>query len=312
MPRTVTVSLPSDRSDPLLEEVRRLPGLITLSVQRGISLKPPGDVVTLELTDRALTGLMHVLDRHGAGVDEDVSISVSEPVGMVSASSATAIARDVSSASFEEMDFMIARESNMDFFKVVVMAVAGLVAAAGIATNAVHLVVGAMLVAPGFEPLVRVGLGAGVASRGWKWGLLDTARGYGVLTLSAAATTLLLQALGTRPLGERTGYLPRGALLEYWTTFSWSTTVVTVAAGLAGAALIAANRSVLTAGVMVALALVPSAALAGVGLAAWELALTWQSLLRWLHDAGIVVATALLVFVPLRLHQGRAASRADL
>ncbi|WP_258805785.1 DUF389 domain-containing protein [Pseudarthrobacter sp. NS4] len=306
MPRTVTVSLPSHRTDSLLEEIRRLPGLITLSVQRGISLQPPGDVVNLELTDRALPQLMHVLEGHGSGTEQDVSVSIGEPVGMISASSATAIARDVSSSSsFEEMDFVIGRESNMDLFKLVVMAIAGFVAAAGIGTNAVHLVIGAMLIAPGFEPLVRVSLGAVGGNRAWKWGLLDTVKGYGVLVLGAAAGTLLLRSLGTRPLGDTTGYLSSGVLVEYWTTFSWSSTVVTIAAGLAGAILIAASRSVLTTGVMIALALVPSATLVGAGLATWQIDLAWLSFLRWLHDASIVVGTALMVIVAIRLRRGR-------
>lgn len=305
MPRTVTVSLPAHRTDSLLEEIGRLPGLITLSVQRGISLRPAGDVVNLEVTDRTLTRVMHVLDGHGAGTDQDISISISEPVGMVSASSATAIARDVSSSSFEEMDFVIGRESNTDLFKMVVMALAGVVAVAGLASNAVHLVIGAMLIAPGFEPLVRISLGAVGANRAWRWGVIDTVKGYGALVLGAAASTLLLRGLGTKPLGDTTGYLSSGILVDYWTTFSWSSTVVTVAAGLAGAILIAASRSVLTAGVMVALALVPSAAMVGVGLAMWQIDLAGLSLLRWLHDAGIVMGTALLVLVVIRLRRGR-------
>lgn len=309
MPRTLSVSLPSERTDSLLAQVRGLQGLITLSVQKGVALKPPGDLVGIEVTDRDLTQLMHILERHGAGNDEQVSISMAEAVGMVSPSSATAIGRDASSSSFDEMDYIIARESNMAIFKVLVMALAGVIAVGGFASNSVHLVIGAMLIAPGFEPLVRVSLGTVTRSPSWRWGLIDTAKGYAALLLAAATTTLLLILAGQPVLHGKSGYLPRGVLVDYWTTFTLTATIVTIAAALTGALLIAAGRSVLTAGVMVALALVPSAALTGAGLAAGDLEVAGLAALRWFHDAAIVAVSAFVVLAPIRLGRERVRAR---
>jgi hypothetical protein len=115
---------------------------------------------------------MQVLDRHGAGTDTRVSVTTNEPTGLMSASSATSIGRDASSSSFEETDFVIAGESNIAVYKTLVMALCGGLAVLGIVTSAVHLVVGAMLIAPSFEPLVRVSLGisvrAGPGDGGWR------------------------------------------------------------------------------------------------------------------------------------------------
>lgn len=58
----------------------------------------------------------------------------------------------------------------MDLLRMVVMAVAGCVAAAGHATNSVHLVTGAMLMASGFQAGVRMSLGAIGCKRAWRWG----------------------------------------------------------------------------------------------------------------------------------------------
>ncbi len=305
MPRTVTVSLPADRTESLLSELEQLDGLLTLSAQRGTSMQPPGDVVTAQVTDRDLWRLMRVLDRRGAGRDSEVSVTMNEPVGMMSASSSTQITRDIASSSFEEMEFMIAKSSTMGIVKLLIMAIAGIVAAVGIATNALHLVIGAMVVAPGFEPLVRIGLGAVGGSRAWVRGLLDTAKGYAVLVPSAGLTALLLQALGTPPLRGSDGYLTPGVLVGYWDRVTLSATVVTLAAGVGGALLVAANRSVLTAGVMIALALVPSASLVGMGLVTGELDLAGRAALRWVHDAGIVTATAVAVLAPMRAQRRR-------
>jgi len=301
----VTISLPADRTDAVLSEVESLSGLLTLSLQRGASVQPAGDVVTAQITNHHLPSLMRVLDAHGAGDDPDVSVTTSAPTGMLSASSADRIATDVASSSLEEMEVMIDKTSSMGLNKVVTMVVAGVLAAVGIATNSVHLVVGAMVIAPGFQPLVRVGLGVVGGSPAWRRGLIDTAEGYAALVPAAGLTALLLQAIGTDPLGSTDGYLASGSLVRYWDGVTLNATIVTVAAGVGGALLIAANRSVLTAGVMIALALVPSAALVGVGLVTGEPALAGRAAVRWVHDAGIVVLTAMAVLGPIRMRRRR-------
>jgi uncharacterized membrane protein len=71
--------------------------------------------------------------------------------------------------------------------------------------------------------------------------------------------------------------------------------IVTTAAGAAGAILIATDRAVLTAGVMVGLALVPGAAITGLAAASGEFGLAWSGALRWLVEVAIVMAASLVV-----------------
>ncbi len=47
VPRTVTISLPPDRTEALLSELGGVDALLTLSAQRAVSVQPPGDVVPL-------------------------------------------------------------------------------------------------------------------------------------------------------------------------------------------------------------------------------------------------------------------------
>lgn len=77
------------------------------------------------------------------------------------------------------------------------------------------------------------------------------------------------------------------------------------AAGPAGAPLVNANRAVLTAGVMVALALVPGAALVGLGIVAGDGVLFRDGAVRWLHDVLIVVAVGTAAFGAIRARRRR-------
>lgn len=296
MPRTVQITVPADRTDHLLAEIPRLDGLIGLQVQRGISLHPPGDVVTVQVMTSSFHALQRLLDGQGIGLESGNSILTNYPQSVTSSAQAEAIARDESEASWEEMEQAMAKESNMTANGLTTMAVAGVLAAVGICTNALHLVIGAMVIAPGFEPITRTALGVVAGSRAWRRGLVDVAKGYGALLAAAAVTAMVLQAMGYPPLSGEATYLPSGVLVSYWTSITGTSLLASAAASFAGAVLIAASRSILTSGVMIALALIPTATLAGMGLALgrWDV-LGW-GLLRWGIDLGLVVVCSALVF----------------
>ncbi|MBW3558082.1 MAG: hypothetical protein KY454_14195 [Actinobacteria bacterium] len=66
-----------------------------------------------------------------------------------------------------------------------------------------------------------------------------------------------------------------------------------------------ANRAVLTAGVMVALAVVPGAALVGLGIVAGDRVLFRDGPVQWLHDVLIVVAVGTAAFGAIRARRRR-------
>ncbi len=115
----------------------------------------------------------------------------------------------------------------------------------------------------------------------------------------------MLRLFGVSPGSPSGGYLPSGTLLSYWKHPTASATVVAVFAAAGGALLVIAARPVLTAGVMIALALVPGAALVGIGLADADLALADRGALRWAHDAVIVSVVGAAVFGLYRVRRGR-------
>lgn len=296
MPRTVEIAVPSEQTDQLLKALDSREEVLGLRLQRGTSLQPPGDIITISTTNRSMQRLVRLLDEHGIGSDPGTSMATSEPVSLIVPSATERLAHDTSEATWEEIESVAAKESNTTANALIVMAISGVLAAIGLATNALHLVLGAMLIAPGFEPIVRFSMGVVARNMGWRRGLMQTAQAYGALLLGATITAAVLRLLGTPPLGQEESYLPSLVLVNYWTSFTATTFIVSAMAGVAGALLVASNRAVLTGGVMVALALVPGATLIASGLIGGDVDIAGRGALRWVLDVVMVVITSLLVF----------------
>lgn len=307
MPRIVEITVPSEKTDRLMETLDSREEVLSLRLQRGISVQPPGDIITISTTNRSMQNLARLLDEHGVGSDAGTNMTTSDPVSLTIPSARERLAHDTSEATWEEVESVAAKESNTTGNALAVMAISGAIAAIGLATNALHLVMAAMLIAPGFEPITRFSLGLVARNTAWRRGVRQTAETYGALFLGAAITALVLRLLGTSPLGGQDTYLPDSVLVNYWTSFTATTFIVSATAGIAGALLVAANRAVLTAGVMVALALVPGATLVASGLVGGDAGIAGRGALRWAIDVVLVAVTALIVFSwkQRRVHQRR-------
>ena len=301
MARSVRISVPSEMTEALLTDLRRAKGLVGLTLQRGTSLQPPGDAIQADVTNTGLEEILEILVRHHVG--KCGSVSTSEPLSLASSSGQPQIDQETNEASWPEMASHFRRTCNVTSNYVLAMLLAGVVAAGGLWTDTVHIVVGAMVIAPGFEPILRVPFGLMAReSEAWSQGLLSTAAGYAAMIAGAAASVLLMSYIDPSEFG-----LEDRRWIEYWSRITPLGVVVALAAGAAGAAIIAAHRSVLTAGVMIALALVPSASIVGMALASGDLALAGESLARWAVDATCVMLGGGTVFVmkQLALHSRR-------
>lgn len=299
MSRTIEISLPAEKADKLIRDLQDADGIVGFALQRGASLKPPGDVLTVHATNEGLLKLLALLPNYNLG--EETSVITSEPRSLVSETSQGQIDAETNEASWPEMAALLRRETNVSSNYLMAMFFAGVIAAVGLWTETVHIVVAAMVIAPGFEPIIRVPFGLlGRQRASWKQGLSSTGLGYLALLTGAAAALLVLRL--AQPSGSSLGSRD---WVQYWSSIQSSSVLVALGAGAAGAAIIAAQRSVLTAGVMIALALVPSASIVGMGLVAGELPVAANALLRWVVDAGCVVVGGGLVFLLKRHHSHR-------
>ena len=296
MARVLEVALTSEDAQALVEEALHTDGVLGVQMQRGAALKPPGDVVRLTATTDGLLNVMQALERRQLLRRPGVSFTVSSPDAAVSPPDNARIRNDFSDATWEEMECEVAKQGNIDLNALLLMALAGAMAAIGIATNSLHVVVGAMVLAPGFEPVLRVSLAAVSGGVSWRRGMADTVKGYASMAVGAAAATWALDLPPSLSLDTTSDYLPRGVLIQYWTSISAASLLVTAAASVAGALVVVMRRSVLTTGVMIALAFVPAATLVGMSLVVGDWDTAGRAALRWTVELSAVLLAGLAVF----------------
>jgi len=144
MSRTVKIAIAAPEADRLVELLGQTEGVIGMSLQPGASLKPRGDVLTVDVTNE---GFERLLDEIHAGGFGETSIVTSEPRSVVSSSYQQAIDGETNESSWHEMSALLHRESNVTTNYLIAMFSAGLIAGAGLWTETVHIVVGAMVIA---------------------------------------------------------------------------------------------------------------------------------------------------------------------
>jgi hypothetical protein len=304
--RAIELTVPRETTEALVTELRALDP-IGLRVHRGASVQPPGDLIALEVPNAVLGEVMRVADGHGLGRPDGVSMTTSVPLSVVS-HAYSGLTREAGATTWEELELSIGEDSTMTPERSTVMAIAGLIAGLGIVSGTVHVVVGAMVIAPGFQPFSRFVLGVINRSGAWRGGLNDVVRGYAALVVGATLAALLSLVFGASALDAgHPAYLTADSLVAYWSTTSWTGIAVGAVAAVCGGILLSINRTVLTAGVMVALALVPSAALVPIGLVAGDPSLAASALGRFGVEVALVVAGSALVLSVKRREDRRSA-----
>jgi hypothetical protein len=302
MARRIDITVAPQDRDKLIADIKTLDNVINLQLLQGVSISPPGDVVSVTIPSKSLQELMRLLDQHGLGTKAGFSVTSSEPDSLVDANHSQQLDRDWIEASWEEMETIISKGSNANSMLLILVATAGVLAAVGIATNAIHVAIGGMLVAPGFMPLMRITLGFVCGCKMiWKKGVADVFLIYAVMIVAAALTALLLKAFGMDPLpGKADYYQLTKSLFSYWTTVTPVSIISSAAASLAGAVLIATKRSVFTSGVMIGLALVPSASIVGMALVTGDIAGAGNAALRWLTDVVLILGISYAFFMLIK------------
>ena len=309
MARSFEVALPPVQCEDLIRRVRGKPGVVAISLQRGASIEPAGDVLTVWTSNEGAATVLHALDVLRPG--DDCSFTVSEPTSVVAHPRQHSIEHESNEGSWEEVTSLLRRDTNLSTNFFLLMTFSGAVAAAGLWNDTLHIVIGAMLIAPGFEPIVRAPF-ALIGARGqglWR-GIAGTVLGYACLAIGAAIMLVLLAAFGDSSGSEA---LRDRGLVQYWTSLGLSDALIALTAGAAGATIIATQRTVFGAGVMVALALIPSMAIVSMALVFGELGLAGQAAMRWGLDVVCVLIASSIVFGLKQLlrHRRQSLSRLD-
>lgn len=254
------VICPAGESDQVIESLRDEPGAVHVVRLTGASLNPAGDLieadVARESTERVLERLTDL------GVERSGGISLQSVDTMVSAT-ADAAERAVPGEGADAIiwDELVARtgeESQLNGIFVAFLTIACLLATAGILTDSVITIVGAMIVGPEFGPLSALA----VALLGKRWALARQAVvalgvGFVVAMLITAALTFAGQATGLVEPAELR-HLQRVAFIYQVGPFSL---VIALLAGAAGMLALTSSKSSALVGVFVSVTTVPAAGL---------------------------------------------------
>lgn len=76
MPRTIQISLPSSDFQEPCDELAPLETILGVSLSRGISIKPPGDVVTIEVLNKGADDVLKIV--RAASEKHEISVTTSE------------------------------------------------------------------------------------------------------------------------------------------------------------------------------------------------------------------------------------------
>lgn len=173
MARIVSITSSPDKTNVLLRDLNKIEGLLELQVFREVSIQPPGDLIKFAVPNSHLHEVMRMLDGYGLGQENGISLSTSEPESYIPTGSSRKIERDINEGSWEEMEMTISNDSNTSINTLLIMVVSGSLATIGVVTNSLHIVIGGMLVAPGFMPITRVALGLVSRHKAWYYGSWD-------------------------------------------------------------------------------------------------------------------------------------------
>jgi uncharacterized hydrophobic protein (TIGR00271 family) len=155
----------------------------------------------------------------------------------------------------------------------VLMAVAGVIAALAVVNFSAVLIVGAMAISPDLLPITAAC--TSLVLRRWRLfrrGLGTLILGLGVACLLATAVTLFLEVFDLLPAGFTLGEIPAAQ-----THVNTTTILVAAAAGVAGM-LAVETRASAAVGVGISVTTIPASAFIGVAVGTGEFAKTWSAL----------------------------------
>lgn len=293
MHRTIEVTVPPSSTPWLVEELEGLEHVIGVILLRGASVKPPGDVVVVHALNRGVDDVLKCAA--SAGERGSISVVTSQVASIIDPHHQDAVDRDVDEAIWEEAETGLRHQGRVTPNFLALMALGGAIATAGLIAESVPQAiafVAASIIAPGFEPIAKVPLG--LVLRRWnvvRRGLLAAGVGYAVLVLAAALMFLALRVGGVVSIDEFVAN-PEVLRIAHPTL---AETLVSACAAVAGVVMVLAYRESVIAGPLIALVLIPAAALIGAALAAGQPALAGEGLERLALDAALIVGLGALV-----------------
>jgi len=304
------ICVPGELSDVTVQTCRDQRGTAEVTVVRGASVVPEGDVIEVLVARESVEELLEKLSI--LKVRDVGSISMSTPEFVLSRNAdqaeRAAPGEGADAVIWEDVTRQTGEDSRLTWNFLAFLVLATQLAGIGIVTDSPIAIVGAMAVGPEFGPLAA--LAVSIATRKWRLGrraAVALAVGFPVAMLLAALTAWLSIPLGLFPRDA----LDKGSAVEFIYHPGPYSLIVAILAGIAGMLSIIGRRSAALIGVFISVTTVPAAGYVAVALVLGEYPKAAGSALQLLLNlVGIVVAAvAVLLFyrmISKRLPDGEA------
>ncbi|MHB0936430.1 MAG: DUF389 domain-containing protein [Armatimonadota bacterium] len=196
---------------------------------------------------------------------------------------------------------------DLTFDNLAFVILSSILASAALLAGSMPVLIGSMILAPTFDPLVAVPFA--LVNRDWtlaRRGLVNSLIMFAIVLLFCLATVWFIT--GVLDLYTRQGIVGVEMITERLNV-TWASVIVSLTAGAGGAIAFASERRANLVGVVVALALVPSLAAAAIGFLASPLP-GWGGIALFGINYGGIVVSGYLVLL-LRVATGRAEQRKE-
>ena len=257
----------------------------------GVARRPQGDVITCDVAREdaslVLAGLRELgLEREGTIAIESIDTAISDAARRAERA---ALGSPADAVVWETVESRTSESAELSFSFLAFMVLATLIAAAGILTDSVILIIGAMVVGPEFGPLA--GLSVALVHRRLdlaRRSLVALAVGFPVAILSTYVGTLLLRAFDRGP--EDLSEHPATFFISNPDVFS---VIVALLAGVAGVLSLSTAKSGALIGVLISVTTIPAAANVGVAAAYRD----WDEAAGAAYQLGINLAAIVVAGV---------------
>lgn len=279
----------------LAQDYRGIDAVISVSLSRGVSLKPEGDLLEVYVLN---LGADQVLELAAEAVREGkIILKLSEATAFLQKGKQHAIEHDADEALWEEMETGLRNQGRVSVNYLVLMGLGAVVAACAAPADAVPAAIGfvaASIIAPAFDPLAKISLG--IALRRWKVaarGLLSVTVGYAVVIAVAALTARVLLAAGVTDAGT----LAQKPELRFLSDFGIASVLTSCAAAIAGMLMVLSLRDAFVVGPLIALTIIPAMTYGGMLLGAGRFGESLPVLGRLGLDVVVVVTLGIGAFL---------------
>ena len=285
------ISSPSDQTEKVLELLREDPGVSSLAVVRGASVRPVGDLV---IADVAREAANDVVDRlRELGIHREGSLHI-EPVGTWLSKEGYEAERRIpgsgaDSVVWAEVTQHAYEDSELNWTYASFMTLATLIAAIAIVLDSQILVIGAMVLGPEFGAVAAMGV-ALVRRRSALLGLATRTLVGGFVIAIVVTTVAVLGArgLGWITLEDVTGPRPGTDFIYFPDKWSFIVAVIAAAAGVLS---LTSARTGGLSGVFISVTTIPAAGNVAMGLAFGVSHEIWGSTLQLLINlSGMAIA----------------------